>query len=571
MNRRIPVVLATAGVLALAVALRWLAVDSAASASGDESAAAAPASLATPANAPAPTTDEIAESASRRDEVAADASAVDVQQGAASRVKPEVRETFEIHVTDANGDPAEGILTRIFFADPETGRVARMLTNASGVASYDVEWTKLLFRDRPADQRYRVTADLEYSRLASVERTLPEMIAEPTLLVLPPLGAVKVVLRRGATPFDGKAKVKLLRVEEVVDPKKKDAPPQQRTALERDVVTHDGSAVFERVAAGMRVGVEVDHPDGVFETPLSDFVMSLPNATLEIAVDLTAVPNFTMRAISPSTGKPLVAGYLGLEWTAGGRVGSSGGVDLVRRVDSTGLVHFSWPSNLALERPAALHIIAIGPEAGAADVDVTRFVAPGEHDLGDVRLVGVSPIASGRVLDAEGKPVVDAFVICVPEKSPDDVRRNAGSINRFLAGTEDDGTFTVEGSTTAKRFRIVAFLRWRGHSSPLAFERGENLTLQLRGVGSCAGAVRGAPADSLVAIESTDFDTAEFAGSPETSRLDGNGRFAIGNIDAGTVRVTIKKNEVVLATLEDVVVPPGGAAGDPRLAAIEIR
>ncbi len=484
----------------------------------------------------------------------------------------EVRPAFDVEVRDANGAEVDAILTRVVAMNAEESLAMRLLTNEHGVARYDLEAARVLFHDRPQDQRYAVTADVEYTEFARTERTLAEMMAEPTKLVLPPLCCVKVTLVRGALPFTEKAKVRLLRYDEQVSGTNS-GERNPRTARICESATTDGVATFPRVKAGDRVGVDVEYEGGNFTTPLSDFVMTPSGTTLEMKIDLTSAASFMLRAIAQrtGTGQPIVSGHLSMQWIVGGDPKESNLLDVVRCVDAAGRIRFTWPAAIPLQRPVFLRIEAYDFTAseasdfdiGGALIDLSPFAAPGEHELPDVRLVAPHIAVKGVVLDSKGSPVDSAAIVAIDKNG----------FQRIEDVCEESGVFQLVTSSISPTFTIVARSPGLGHSKAIVASRGDDLTLRLQGVGRCEGTIRGARKGASVVLSFTDSAgplPAVDLGSRFVTPIDGE-RFSFDDVDAGVLDLTFVVNGQSVITLDHVRIPDGGITDDPRLKTLEIR
>ena len=140
----------------------------------------------------------------------------------------------------------------------------------------------------------------------------------------------------------------------------------------------------------------------------------------------------------------------------------------------------------------------------------------------------------GRVTDAAGKPVTDAFIDYVPAVGSSGVPRYGGAGDGLIV-TDTDGHFTVEGLGEGE-YNVRASRRGGGEASAERVKTGtRDLALKLAEGGSIAGTLtaRGAP------VERFTVNVHQVRGSFRRVELffHAQGAFALGDLPAGVYAV----------------------------------
>jgi protocatechuate 3,4-dioxygenase beta subunit len=155
-----------------------------------------------------------------------------------------------------------------------------------------------------------------------------------------------------------------------------------------------------------------------------------------------------------------------------------------------------------------------------------------------------SGVIRGRVVDARGAPITDAFVDA--EREIESASAAGGEARRSLrwswsrtpALTDTAGAFAIAQLSPGK-YTVRAYRRGGGESLAEGIAVGTSVTLTMRATGSIAGAVSGPAPDSLtvsVLDRTTGFSRSE-------SFFRTGGAFLIGDLPAGTFEVTASAAE----------------------------
>lgn len=239
---------------------------------------------------------------------------------------------------------------------------------------------------------------------------------------------------------------------------------------------------------------------------------------------------------------------------------------------------WTFPRATLTDRVSETHVVRVVTDyrPWTARVVVPAAPADADVDLGDVPLVATPVVCAGVVVGPEGEPVVDArLVLEAPTPLPP---------GALLDGPIPDGTFRYFAETPPERVRLSATHAFRAPKTttvdvPVG---AKNFRLVL---GAATGVVRGRVlmADEHLSnlvggyvVEATGADGVRRVWPPPSTcgvarRLDAP--FEIVGLPVGKARVEVlmSDDDVPVAVVEDVPVPGGDAAEDPRLDPIDLR
>ncbi|MCA9663745.1 MAG: carboxypeptidase regulatory-like domain-containing protein [Myxococcales bacterium] len=181
---------------------------------------------------------------------------------------------------------------------------------------------------------------------------------------------------------------------------------------------------------------------------------------------------------------------------------------------------------------------AAGGGSASADVEVNA----GETTEVELVVAALDGVIRGQVVDADGSPVVDAFISAMaePENAPGSPIRMARWNDHALAPklSDQEGRFTLEALAPSKH-TIIAKRRGGGEAFLEHVEVGSDVTLTIAATASLRGVVgfAGGGAPERFWMTATD-DSVGFFHSETFVRTEG--RFAFEALPAGTYKVDVR-------------------------------
>lgn len=550
-----------AGLLALA-ALLWLFLQRpAARGAGERRAEATPVER---ASAPAPTLTP----------AAAEASA----SGSATRVASEIVEAttpadppaaasthlLRVRVVDGGGRPCAGLPVRAELASEARSftRSYRATTGAGGEAEFKALDAGAPF-DAP-DLGVRVTLDGLFEPPVELRFPADPWPSEALELVLPPAGALVVVVldERGEPLASGKRDVELRLAREL----------QAGTKIWREraqvsAPIEAGEARFAAVGLGLACTVSYDdRPDH----PPAELELDGPlraGEELRVELRLPASEGFVALRVLAPDGSPLAAAQVeaSLVRQIGGGSFSSGETHTTDGAGRLVLpVREGW-SEGQVRKYTLLHRPTDGPEC-QGDVDLSRELAPGTSELGDVALRPRPVLVAGRVLDRDGKGV--AASLTVERRYGEGENEDWAHVAWSDAG--EDGRFVFYDEPPDTPLRLSIDSDEHQPIDPREFAAGtSNLEIVLtRGVG-LRGSVLVPAGMSPLAIQ------VEARGASERDRrstaVDASGDFELTGLAPGTYEVEFSLRPTDQLLFGVSAVQARGGEDDPRLAQVDLR
>lgn len=130
--------------------------------------------------------------------------------------------------------------------------------------------------------------------------------------------------------------------------------------------------------------------------------------------------------------------------------------------------------------------VAPGDSAGASRPDATAAITAGATARVRIVVPAHGGVIRGRVVDGEGAPITDAFVLV---GTGDSVRGVRGHWQRRPALTDTEGAFALERLAPGA-YTVLAYRRGGGEAMVEGVAVGSAITLSIRPTGSIAGAVK---------------------------------------------------------------------------------
>lgn len=349
-----------------------------------------------------------------------------------------------------------------------------------------------------------------------------------------------------------------------------------------DTVTaelENGLARFEHVALGLEVDVAARGESSTRSTRASGpgpIVAGTP-ARMELALG-SDHPVLRLRVLD-SNGAPVPDTTLQVGVTSASVLGPESEHESVD-TDGASVLWYDFPRFVAVDAARTLFVQLDAKQGGSgesAEVDLSRGLALGLNDLGDVTLAAARLVASGRLVRADGTPIEDCTVSAQAVHSREDGESWFESLDDVSDSTDGEGRFELPGRVETDRVRLSASCgAWIA----------EPLEVQVGAAGVvltalAAGQVRGRvlvdegiePTDLRVRLEPA--DEADRRDSTLRGRADvgKDGSFTIDELKPGTydLKVTPDRNSDSLARVEGVVVVSGATTSDPRLDPIDLR
>jgi hypothetical protein len=245
------------------------------------------------------------------------------------------------------------------------------------------------------------------------------------------------------------------------------------------------------------------------------------------------------------------------------------------RSDGDGRIRFDVAAGHAQDDVRTAQVIhgdGKTPDAVAA-IDLSRDLAPGLHDLGDVGLRPPALFVRGRVVDELGLGVAGADVELERQRAEREWWETVWELNVV---SDADGSFEVRTSYDGDAFRLKASKPGYA-SSPVGFQPGGDVTLRMAVAGSVSGSV---VADDGFPLEELEVAFVPQAGEDDEPiwQRDGvsvarDGSFTVGDLAAGAYDFQLQTEHgwITLHEVPDVLVVPGRDTVDPRLQGIDLR
>ncbi len=412
------------------------------------------------------------------------------------------------------------------------------------------------------------------------------LFEDPIEIVLPPLGALDVVLTRNGRPFEKPANVKLTVAYD-------SNPGALGFGIEPlRAQTENGIARFDYVALGARYWPVADCDGGSFTTRLAVEGPTAAGERITTTLEIEALPYVTFRLLDPQ-GAPVASRSLTLLKMERNPTGPSFALADNVTSDSTGRCEMRWvePFPAGGHRTLVVDVEATPDDPpAAARVEIDHAFEPGRNDLGDLRLVARPLLVGGAVVDPLGNPVAGARVEATPEE--DAAASTAGQLGgiRWRSGsdtvdTDAFGKFAIHADDPASRCTVVAHASGFGESESLRVASGRNdVVLKLRRGARLVASVilpddlaAGDVTASLVPSDSADareLANVRFGNHPRFPRAtcDANGELVFADLAPGAYDFALDVGPLAPALrVTRLAVVEGETLRDPRLQGIDLR
>jgi hypothetical protein len=250
------------------------------------------------------------------------------------------------------------------------------------------------------------------------------------------------------------------------------------------------------------------------------------------------------------------------------------------RTDREGRLAVGVPSELSSQAPpgSSLEVSFEAerrPPSPHATVEVDLPLSNGVTDLGSVHLSSEPLLLSGIVLDPSGAPLASARVRVRPVTVSDTIDESPwgplASDAERLEIADRQGRFTFYGRADGESWIAAATAATARTAEPLIFWPGsEDVVLQTAAAGQVAvrlSYLRGFAEswDLRPRLRASDhhLEYPRQAGAPD--------RFTWEALEPGTYSLEVTDaSGAVLVTLDELLVPAGGACDDPRLASLDL-
>ena len=479
--------------------------------------------------------------------------------------------SIRVQVNHPDGTPAAGI--------PVVLRVEQGPGHQDVLqAESDAEGRAVLHRlsvidDLPFDGEIVIALGLALDPAVQTEidlAALPEDILE---FVLPPTGALEVeVVGREGGLAEGAVPVMLQIV-----PEGATAPTQMPMAADASATTEDGIAVFPRIGLGLQLSVFAFNPSdqstwqGTGEGPQAPG----ERARIVLRPDLAA-PNLVFLVMGMD-GKPLANRQFQTVLTDKSESSESRS-QKTTKTDAEGRArlrldldqqHFEGHRVLEVQlaRPTE------GELASAARVELPTTLIGGDNDLGTLLLEPLPIVASGIVVDIDGKPIgkVQMNLQVKTFWGKEETNFYWQQLYDVRGTSAKDGSFTLSGYVESQELLLSAFLQgWQSTSEPIQVGA-TGLRLTMERAAELSGRVLvdpGIPPSSLQVLAESAVD-----GKPGSISQPGReGQFQFDSLGSGRYHFSVRDRIFgdSLYRAEDVLVEVGSGT-DPRVAEIDLR
>jgi len=491
-------------------------------------------------------------------------------------------------VLDSSGVPVEGLsVTLQRQPRRDRGVIATVRTQGEeGIAHFE-HLQGLIQHDE--DKTYSVTVRVIGREQPTVDVDLESYADEVLVLQLPPLCQVTVnALGVDGEPFLGSGTALLWCLPAGTSGT---LPPGEPTSGSADSVRlSEGQAHFPLVEAGGELALMLAR-----RGTIAPAWQRAPGPTGDgEVVEIEARfgfdnPVVRLRALD-SRGQPITGASLHVELS--GTAGNSRrGNECSPVTDLEGGFEIDLPKDLDSAHSPRITVSrrSRGDDKASGHLDLVSGLAPGLHDLGDIRLEVPAILAAGRVVDSIGQPVKGAQLIVQHRM---DAASDWNHVPVAWKATAADGSFEVKSTREGGELRIAPIVR--GHTAlwtPFA-AGSRNLLLVLVPGGVVAGSVLLdddlRPERVLVTLRRQGGEGEYLSNTPTSVPPSGTGKFRFEGLGPGSYSLRVlefgqvvhradfddllERREVInLAEIDDIVVVADADASDPRLVGIELQ
>ena len=218
-------------------------------------------------------------------------------------------------------------------------------------------------------------------------------------------------------------------------------------------------------------------------------------------------------------------------------------------------------------------------------VNISTLEGGEERDLGILSIPSSMVIASGMVVNEDGKPVSEADVSVTVRYRPEPGQENSPGIrterrgpfgpgmSRGFSGRSDDsGQFLVLGEADTNFDHFATASKGRSRAAEIEFQLSRSdLILKLVPTGGIKGAiVRPANSEGLSVNAYVYPDGKDARRDRQRVRIRGNGSFSVRDLMPGNYTFVAEINNRVDQQVPGIVVPPGKTAEPPALQSLAV-
>ncbi len=485
----------------------------------------------------------------------------------------DIDHTLRVRVVGAAGEPVGGVPVAIEQRHRDWQFAQRHAETAAGDGIAVFRHAQRTVREIE-DRSYAAVVEAALEPVPAHALEPAALPAEPVTLRLPPHGAVEVrVIDTDGDPFIGRATAEL-GVIRAGEAQRLSPFGGVRRRYQKEQV--DGGRVrFAVVALGAELDLGIRRGSSRIANRTFAPGPMRPGETVVLEARLGSDhPVLQLRAIDQA-GHPIGETALNV------RVQSEGlhlttNLDTAVRTATDGTFHVDIAADW-IEGSTRLLQVAKGsvddPEL-RGEVDLSRQIGTGPHDLGTVTLAAPPLFAGGRVVDIHGNPIAGARLL-LRRRVEDQSWWN--HVHEFDHRSDQRGEFAIREAIAGAEFTLGAAAATA--VTPMqTFEPGaDGLVLEVQEGGTIAGRLLvddSIPTNvlyaNLKAREGVSLDHLQY--HEHRRQIGDDGEFAVSRLLPGSYDLRIEADglDEPLETIENVVVPAGQAAQDARLT-IDLR
>ena len=395
---------------------------------------------------------------------------------------------------------------------------------------------------------------------------------DPIELVIPETGSLEVLLHDAeGLPFLGRASVSVTASR---DADEGSAPPTAK-GTGSELLTRQGHALFHHV--GLRLSLEIRvRPEATYRPLVRHYVgPTNPGERITIPLVVSELATAVLGRVVGPDGAPWdgtrAEGAGEMEWllavsSGRGAVRARGALETDEAGSFELVLPDGWPGGGGF-----LELSTVEAESRhrlSARVALPDVLPAGPHDLGAMRLSLPPVLASGRVIDDQGRPVARAEIRVDALLGPGSSRW----LDRpeLVSWCDEDGAFVIRGTVPGSRVGLTARHPEHAMGERLECDVGtSDVLLELESSGEVEGRLLLDPD-----VPASFFSATAYLGGPEgrihAGELAADGGFRIRGLSSGEYRVFVglKDEEGTAEVFDGVVVRPGATN---RIGSVDLR
>lgn len=478
-------------------------------------------------------------------------------------------------VVNEVGVPQAGIPVDLLIGDEDRkDRVISIVTGEDGIAR--IRRLEMFLRDAGRAQTALAIGGLLGMTVAQ-EFDLANPPSSPLELVLPPCGMVEVLVEDAdGKPWAVPAMVHLT----IASPDQADEnDADQNRGAGSSAFVKDGFAQFTPAGLGQIFHARASRADGSLIGEMAGPGPLNAGDRVRLVVREFTGSSFVVGRVLGLDGKPLASARLGIEIEQRGPGrGSSQGNNL--RTDPAGRFRYqiedpSLPAGV--KRTLTVSQNPRGSSGAAAKLDLSYNLPPGDVDVGDLRLGLAALVASGIVVDEEGRPVANAHVVMQQKVAYGSAAEEYywNWIQGGEAFTLADGLFALHNDAEGDEFMISCRSADFWCEGVVTARGTGGLRLVLRRGGSLRGTLL---VDEGMRVEDLRVELSIPGAPPDpwgrnTAPVQKPGNFVLNVLPPGnyTLRLRDNQSDFTFLELQGLAVVAGAACDDPRLNPLDAR